>query len=80
MAADGLRRRLADLRAAVSIDDLVASPPTKLADPNELAIPVSVGLRLVLRCNHLKPPMLSSNAVDWSSVDRVKIIKVESDG
>ena len=79
-AADGLRRRLADLRAAQSVCDLVASPPTQLDDPLELSIPIADGFHLVLRCNHLEAPMLNTGSLDWSSVERVKIMGVERDG
>jgi hypothetical protein len=78
--AEDLKRRLADLRAAESVRDLVASPPTQLEDPMELSIPMANGFRLILRSNHLDSPMLDSGSVDWSAVERVKIMRVEQHG
>jgi len=79
VAAERLKRRLADLRAAESVHDLVASPPTQFDDPREISLPIASGFRLVLRSNHLETPMLGSHSVDWSAVERVKVMRVEQD-
>ena len=80
VAAEDLKRRLADLRAAESIEDLVASPPTRLDDLRELSIQIADGFRLILRSNNLTLPMLDSKRVDWLAVDRIKVMRVEPDG
>lgn len=78
--AGSLRRRLADLRAAVSVNDLVASHPRQTADSKDnLEIDVGAGSRLVFCANHSVIPRLASRNVDWSSVSRVKLLRIESD-
>jgi hypothetical protein len=75
--AESLRRRLADLRAATSVSDLIASPPLPLTDPLQMAIELSDGYRLVLAANHVSVPMLGSGLVDWSAVTRIKLLRME---
>jgi hypothetical protein len=77
-AADLLRRRLADLRAASCLIDLPLS--TRLhADVEEnymLVLPVTEGLRLRFTANHVKNPRLPNGEIDWGRVSRIKLVCV----
>jgi hypothetical protein len=77
--ADGLRRRLADLRAARTINDLILGNATELAGTRGLQVAVSLrdGYRAIFRANHMKNPVLANGHVDWSAVDRVKLMRIE---
>ncbi len=79
--AELLKRRLADLRAATSVKDLVAGRPRELegARRRHIAVDLCVGSRMVFCANHNTIPMLGSGGVDWSRVSRVKILRIESD-
>ena len=57
--AEQLKRRIADLRAADTVMDLVASPPSVLDDPHQVAIALCDGWRLVCAVNHTKVPAVS---------------------
>ena len=78
--ADKLRRRLADLRAAKTVKDLVAGRPRELDrfDQQHIGIELCEGYRIVFCVNHNSVPMLKSNRVDWSKVSRVKILRIEN--
>jgi hypothetical protein len=78
--AQKLRRRLADLRAATSVNDLVAGRPRELegAPHRNLAVNLSESSRIVFCANHNTIPLLPSGRVDWSRVSRVKILRIET--
>jgi hypothetical protein len=76
--AETLRRRLADLRAAATVHDLIAGLPTVGPDGLHLFINVGDGHRIVLMQGHVKCPRTKTNDVDWARVSRVKIMKIES--
>lgn len=79
--AGKLRRRLADLRAATRITDLVAGRPRELDGPcpRPLAVDLGEGARIVFSANHNVNPLLESGCVDWPKVSRVKILRIEVD-
>jgi len=79
--ASTLKRRLADMRAATSVKDLVAGQPRELEGTHRLHIAVNLcdGSRIVFCANHNATPMLESGGVDWSRVSRIKILRIESD-
>jgi hypothetical protein len=75
-----LRRRLADLRAARSVSDLVVGDPRQTTGSKDnLEVEVGAGARLVLCANHSVIPRLESGNVDWSIVSRIKLLRIESD-
>lgn len=78
-AAGALKRRLADLRAATSIEDLVAGKPMALHGPDEerMSVPLTENCRLVLSANHRHHPRLEDGNVNWSQVRRVKVERIE---
>lgn len=77
LVADELKQVIADLRAAKSINDLVANPPVHSGQLDELVIKFLHGVKLVFRQNHNNPPLLDSGELDWNSVNRIKIMEVE---
>jgi hypothetical protein len=76
-SAEALRHRLADLRAASSIYDLVPQTPFPVDDSGGMALDVTQGVRVVFCANHRKPPLGEDGKIDWSRVSRLKIIKIE---
>jgi hypothetical protein len=82
MVAEVLKRRLADLRAATSINDLLAGRPRLLegSERDEMVVDLRKTHRLVFCANHHpKNPLARSGNVDWPKVSRIKILRIESD-
>jgi toxin HigB-1 len=75
--AEVLRHRLADLRAARSIHDLLLEPPCPIDDSGRMALSVAEGLRIVFCPNHRQPAVDADGKIDWSRVSRLKIIDIE---
>jgi plasmid maintenance system killer protein len=70
-----LRRRLADIRAATSISDLVTGNVQLSED--EMQCSLSVGAEsLIMRSNHSTPPLTKEGKLDWTAVERVQILRV----
>jgi hypothetical protein len=78
--ADALQRRLADLRAASSIQDLVAGAPTRLSDDMELSVQLADSGMLRIRSAHKETPVNPQGNVDWLRVSRIKIMEVRKNG
>lgn len=76
--AEVLQRRLADLRAATNIGDLVANPPTEVDGevPEHLGIDLPSGYQIIFSANHPKKPITESGILDWSRVNRVRILDI----
>jgi toxin HigB-1 len=76
-----LKRRLADFRAAGSVKDLVAGRPRELEGgrPDHKAVDLCEGYRIIFCVNHNAIPVLECGAVNWSKVNRVKIVEIERD-
>ncbi len=79
--ATKLRRRVADLYAATTLGDLVAGRPRRLTGTRgrDIALDLDAGSRMIFRPNHRNIAKLESGEVDWSSVTRIKIIRLEND-
>jgi toxin HigB-1 len=76
--AKKLRERLADIRAASNVTELVAGRPREIEGgrlPN-YAINLADGYWMVLCANHNEIPLIKTR-VDWSKVSRVRIHKIE---
>jgi proteic killer suppression protein len=77
--AKKLRERIADIRAAENVTDLVAGRPREIEGgrlPN-YSINLADGYRIVLCPNHNEIPLTKSRRIDWSKVSRVRIHKIE---
>ena len=78
--AEKLKRRLADLRAANCVKDLVAGRPSELKGDHAGQVALDLGnkFHLVFCTNHSVVPLVNGGHVDWSRVNRVKIICIEN--
>jgi proteic killer suppression protein len=74
-----LRERLADIRAAEAVTDLVAGRPREIEGGRHrhYAVDLANGYRLVFCANHVRIPVIEMDRVDWSRVTRVKLLKIE---
>lgn len=79
--AEMLKHRLADLRAATSVRDLVAGRPRLLEGTSDLcmALDLCAGYRVVFCANHPQNPVMATGGLDWLRVSRVKIMRIEKD-
>ena len=77
--AEKLKRRLADLRAASCLTDLVVGSPREREgdNANQFAISLCDGYQKVFCANHTAVPLLGSGAIDWAKVSRVKVLRIE---
>ena len=77
--AEMLKRRLADLRAADFIEDMVLGNVREVPRSHGPAMCIDLihGYRLVIRANHNQNPTLATGKVDWLAVSRVKIARIE---
>ena len=74
----GLRGRLADLRAAATITDLlVGSPRTGGPTNRELTLDVAPGVSSLWVANHTRPRVDDAGMVDWSRTTYVQLMKIE---
>jgi hypothetical protein len=73
--AEALKHRLADLRAAKSPRDLLVGQPRVVADGKEMILDLCDGRRMVFKPNH---PMTDTNPPNWDRVNRVKILRIET--
>lgn len=79
--AEVLKHRLADLRAATSVNDLVAGRPRlrERADTQHFVVDLCDGHRIVLAANHPKNPLTPTGALNWAKVSRIKVLRIERD-
>jgi hypothetical protein len=77
-ASDSLKHRLADLRSATSILDLVAGRPRFLEDTEEqMVIDLDDGYHLLFCANHPNNPLTETGKLNWPRISRVKILRIE---
>jgi hypothetical protein len=78
-AAKKLRERLADLRAATNISELIAGRPREIEGRrfSYFAVDLANSYRIVLCANHNKVPLLKTGGIDWAKVRRLKVHKIE---
>lgn len=78
---EAMKRRLADLRAADSILDLVVGAPRFGAStPTQVTLRLADGYELVGVANHRYCPTVEDGAVDWARVRRLKVMAIERTG
>jgi hypothetical protein len=73
-----LRRRLADLRAASSVQDVLVGNLRSSVDGNIPCkiLDLAASAQLIFCSNHPKPPMNETGEIDWANVSRIKILGV----
>jgi hypothetical protein len=74
-----LRIRLADLRAASNIFDVLLGNPERLDHGKSFDYKVDLcdGYQLIFTANHITKPLLTNGDLDWSQVRRIKILKID---
>jgi hypothetical protein len=76
--ANALKARLADIRAAENVSDLVAGHPRRVpSSKDQLMLDLAKGCTAVLAVNHATIPRLASGVVDWANVSRIKLLRIE---
>jgi proteic killer suppression protein len=76
-----LKHRLADLRAAISVNDLLVGRPRILdGDTHNLHMVIDLcdGYQVIFRANHPNNPVGENGKIDWQKVSRIKILRIES--
>ena len=75
-----LQRRVADLRAAVSIRDIVAGNRRLLDRETHQFVVIDLcdDIHMILQANHVKNPLTAEGKPDWDAVQRVKITQIGS--
>ena len=72
------KRRLADIRSAETISDLIAGRPRELDNgTGQMVIDLYSNYRLVFCANHPSNTVADIGNLDWSRVSRVKILSIE---
>ena len=71
-----LKGRLADLRAASHVRELVAGRPRELPE-HLFAIDLCDGYRIVFSPNHNVTPALKDGSVKWDEVRRIQLLRIE---
>ena len=75
-----LKHRLADLMAAMSVNDLLVGHPRVLEggkDDQNMLIELGNDYQIILCANHPDNPVTENKKIDWSKVSRVKILRIE---
>jgi hypothetical protein len=73
--ARDLMQRLADLDSAVTIKDILLGQP-RVSETGDLVIDLMRGYRLQCRANHPNNPKITTGAIDWNKVSRIKIVGI----
>lgn len=75
--AEMLKHRLADLRAAKTVQDVLVGRPRVIDEREQyMAIDLCDGYLLVFAPNHVANPMTEAGDLDWSKVSRIQIMKI----
>lgn len=77
--AEILKHRLADMRAATSVKDLVVGRPRILDDSRgqHMVVDLCDGYWLTFQSNHTNRPIIDADDIDWARVTRIKLLRIE---
>lgn len=80
VAAQALKHRLADLRAATSIAEVVVGNPRPPRDGGTpcLIIDLSDSSYITVQANHPENPLTEKAEPDWTSISRLKVTHIGS--
>lgn len=76
--AAALRHRLADLRAAVSLNDVIVGHPQ--VDGQLVSIEIGDTHLLRLAANHVKNPVSADGTIDWKAISRLRVLELSRRG
>lgn len=78
LAAEALRNRLGDIRAAESVFELLAGRPqaVRLGDQDCYRLEIKGGTWLTIVPNHINPRMDVGGKPDWGRVRRIRVMAV----
>lgn len=73
-----LKSRLADMRAAMFVSELIAGLPGKVNYEGIPAYKVDLTIqeRIIFCCAHNNIPKLTDGSIDWHQVSRIKLITI----
>ena len=79
--AEKLMHRLADLRAANQVFDLIIGNPHEISGPcpRDFSIDICTNISIILCSNHSLNPLLQDGCIDWSKVSRIKILRIRNE-
>lgn len=75
--AEALKHRLADLRAATSIHDLLVGNLRESSTSGTMVLDLADGHQLLFASGHSHTPVTDAGETDWSRVSRVKLLRIE---
>lgn len=74
-----LHARLADMDAARNVFELVAGNPSVVEnDAEKYRIDIVEGWQIIFCSNHVNAPVNAENLINWSQVNRVKILELKN--
>ena len=76
-----LKQRLAELRAATTLQDIGRTPPARCHEPKgkrkgQLSVYLEHPYRLIIKPDHSPLPRKKDGGLDWESVTKVVVIEV----
>ena len=79
IVAEVLKHRLADMRAATSVRDLLVGKPRIISESDHhfMVIDLCEGYQLIFCANHPPNPEVEPGELDWQRVRRIKITRIE---
>jgi hypothetical protein len=78
LVAEALKHRLADLRAATGINDLLVGNPRKGSISGVMLLDLAENHQLLFGAGHADPPVTDDGEIDWSRVSRVKLLRIQT--
>lgn len=76
-AAQKLKARLSDLRAAECVEDIIVGGPEFDGVMGQFSIELTPGSYLIVCANHRSVPVIKPGKVDWKNVTRVKLMEIK---
>ncbi|MCH4582657.1 hypothetical protein QCN28_21815 [Bordetella bronchiseptica] len=76
---EALKRRISDIRAADSIDDILAGQPRSgsYMGVECYFVDLAAGYQLIVKPAHSKPRVKADGSVDWDSIRRIKVVSLK---
>jgi len=73
--AKRLRSRIADLRAAENVAELVAGN-ARVHDHDSYIVDIYKDWRLIFKANHSVSPLSTNKQIDWTRVTRIQVTQI----